>query len=100
MVKFDAFISYPHQDKAVADAACAMVEAAGIRCWIAPRDVEPGAEWAGAIVEAIDRCSVMILIFSSHANESKQVRREVQRAFDGDVPVVPLRVENVMPEKS
>jgi hypothetical protein len=100
MMKFDAFISYPHQNKAVADAACAMVEAAGIRCWSAPRDVDPGDEWAEAIVNAIDHCTVMILIFSSHANQSKQVRREVQRAFDRDVPVVPFRVENVMPEKS
>ena len=42
----------------------------------------------------------MLLIFSSHANHSKQIRREVQRAFDRDVPVVPFRVENVLPEKS
>jgi hypothetical protein len=98
MMSFDAFISYPHQDKAVADAACATLEAAGIRCWIAPRDVEPGAEWAGAIVDAIDHCRVMVLIFSSSANQSKQIRREVQRAFDREVPVIPLRIENVAPE--
>jgi succinate dehydrogenase hydrophobic anchor subunit len=100
MIDFDAFISYPHQSKAQADAACGALERAGVRCWIAPRDVEPGAEWASAIVEAIDHCRVMILIFSSHANQSKQIRREVQRAFDREVPVVPFRIENVMPEKS
>jgi S1-C subfamily serine protease len=100
MMNFDGFISYPHQNKAVADAACATLEAAGIRCWIAPRDVEPGADWAGAIVDAIDHCRVMILIFSSHANRSKQVHREVQRAFDREVPVVPFRIENVVPDKT
>jgi formylglycine-generating enzyme required for sulfatase activity len=97
---FDVFISYPHQDKATADAACAKLEAEGIRCWIAPRDVEPGAEWAGAIVDAIDHCRAMVLIFSSSANESKRIRREVQQAFDGEKPVVPFRIENVVPEKS
>jgi hypothetical protein len=96
----DVFISYPHQDKVVADAACAKLEAEGIRCWIAPRDVAPGAEWAGAIVDAIDNCRVMILIFSYHANQSRQVYREVQRAFDGEKPVVPFRIENIVPQKS
>src|SRR5580700_5847049 len=99
-MNFDVFISYAHQDKAAADAACAKIEAEGIRCWIAPRDVPPGAEWAAAIVEAIDQCRAMVLIFSSNANQSRQIHREVQRAFEREVPVVPLRIENVSPEKS
>ena len=99
-MEFDVFISYANQDKVTADAACAQLEADGIRCWIAPRDVPPGAEWAGAIVDAIDQCRAMVLIFSSNANGSKQIRREVQRAFDREVPVVPFRIENIVPEKS
>jgi hypothetical protein len=93
------FISYPHQDKATADAACAALEAAKIRCWIAPRDVPPGSEWAEAIVTAIDDCRAMVLIFSSSTNRSRQIHREVQRAFDREKPVVPFRIENVTPEK-
>jgi len=96
----DVFISYQHQDKAIADAACAKLEDGGVRCWIAPRDVPPGAEWAASIVEAIDQCRVLVLIFSTHANRSKQVHREAQRAFDGEKPVVPFRIENVPPERS
>jgi Concanavalin A-like lectin/glucanases superfamily/TIR domain len=97
---FDVFISYPQQDKAVADAACARLEADGIRCWIAPRDVPPGADWPDAIVDAIDHCCAMVLIFSSSANASKQVHREVRRAFEKEVPVIPLRIEKVTPERS
>lgn len=99
-MEFDVFISYANQDKVTADAACAQLEADGIRCWIAPHDVPPGAEWTGAIVDAIDHCHAMVLIFSSNANGSKQIRREVQRAFDREVPVVPFRIENIVPEKS
>jgi formylglycine-generating enzyme required for sulfatase activity len=99
-MNFDVFISYPHQDKATADAACAKLEAEGIRCWIAPRDVPPGAEWAEAIVDAIDSCRAMVLIFSSNTNASRQIRREVQQAFDGEKPVVPFRIEDVVPERS
>jgi hypothetical protein len=97
---FDVFISYPHEDKATADAACATLEAAGMRCWIAPRDVTPSADWAASIIEAIDSCRVMVLIFSSRTNKSKQVHREVQRAFDQEKPVVPFRIENMLPEKT
>src|SRR5262245_41344967 len=97
---FDVFISYPHQDKAMADATCAKLEAEGIRCWVAPRDIAPGADGAASIVDAIDSCRVMVLIFSGHTNRSRQVSREVQQAFDREKPVVPLRIENVTPEKS
>src|SRR5687768_6382573 len=99
-MNFDVFVSYSHEDKAIADDACAALEAEGIRCWIAPRDVAPGAEWAAAIIDALDRCRVLVLIFSSKANESKQVYREVQRAFEHATPVVPLRVEDIEPAQS
>ena len=97
---FDAFISYSHVDKRLADASCAVLEAAGIRCWIAPRDIGPGQEWAEAIITAIDRCSVMVLIFSRDANESSQIRREIERAVHNSVPIVPVRIEDAEPTGS
>jgi hypothetical protein len=96
----DVFISYSKADKTTADAACAMLEARGIRCWIAPRDVTPGVDWGEAIVKAISSCRVMVLVFSSHANESPQVRREVQRGFEKGRTVIPFRVEDVAPVES
>jgi TIR domain len=97
---FDVFISYSHVDKATADATCAALEQAGIRCWIAPRDIMPGDEWGAAIVKAIDQCRAMVLIFSSNANSSKQIRREVERAVHAGVPIVPVRIENVAPTEA
>jgi len=96
----DAFISYSHVDKVTADAACATLEKAGIRCWIAPRDITPGAEWGAAIVNAIDNCRVIVLIFSASANSSRQIRREVERAINAGVVVVPVRIEDVVPTES
>jgi hypothetical protein len=96
----DVFVSYSKLDKPTADALCATLESRGIRCWIAPRDVMPGVDWGEAIVKAIGGCRVMVLVFSSHANESNQVRREVQRAFEKGLTVIPLRVEDVVPVES
>jgi hypothetical protein len=99
-MEFDAFISYASADKTAADAACAVLEAAGIRCWVAPRDISPGREFAAAIIDAIDRSRVMVLIFSSSANDSPQVRREIERAASKGVAIIPVRIEKVVPTKS
>lgn len=100
MMEFDAFISYSSKDKPVADAACATLEAQGIRCWMAPRDIIPGAEYGGAIIDALDRCRVVVLIFSSHANDSPQIHREIERAVSRGVPIMPLRIEDTLPTES
>lgn len=96
----DVFVSYSHHDKPVADAVCANLEANRIRCWIAPRDVIPGQDWGAAIVEAIQSARVMVLVFSSHANTSVQIRREVQLAVDAETVLIPFRIEDVAPTQS
>jgi hypothetical protein len=99
-VAHDVFISYSHHDKPQADAVCATLEAKGIRCWIAPRDITPGKEWGEAIVEAIRSSRVMVLVFSSHANDSPQIRREVQLAVSAETVLIPFRIEDVAPARS
>lgn len=93
----DVFISYSSLDKAAANAACAALESAGIRCWIAPRDIIPGREWGDAIIEAINGSHVLVLIFSADANASPQIRREVERAVHKGIPIIPLRIEDIIP---
>ena len=39
------FLSHSVKDKAVADAIVARLEADSVTCWVAPRDVVPGADW-------------------------------------------------------
>ena len=98
---FDVFISYSTKDKSTADAVCNVLESAKIRCWIAPRDISPGTpDWPTAIIEAIDHCRVMVLIFSENANSSLDVQREVHRAFSRNCPVIPLRVQDTKPTDS
>jgi hypothetical protein len=96
----DAFISYSSHDKAAADATCAALEASGVRCWIAPRDITPGAEWGEVIIDAINNCRVIILIFSANANDSPQIRREVERAVNKGIPIIPLRIQDIAPARS
>ncbi|HLK24960.1 MAG TPA: TIR domain-containing protein [Caulobacteraceae bacterium] len=96
----DVFISYSSKDKPAADAACARLEAEGIRCWIAPRDIVPGAEWAASIIKAIAEARVFVLLLSANANTSPQIPREVERAVNHAIPVIPVRLEDVVPAAS
>jgi hypothetical protein len=96
----DVFISYSSKDKTTADAVCATLENNGIRCWIAPRDILPGMEYAEALVEAIQSSRLLVLVFSSGANDSPQVRGEVERAVSRGLPVLPFRIENVPPNRA
>jgi predicted ATPase len=92
------FVSYAHADKDVADAVCAKIEGAEIGCWIAPRDAAAGVNYPGQIVEAIAAAQVLVLVLSSHSMHSRQVRSEVERAFSKGIPIIPLRVEDVLPQ--
>ena len=94
------FICYAHPDAAYASSICHTLEAAGIRCWLAPRDISPSKDWAAEIIDAINAAAMMVFVFSSHSNNSPQVRREVERAVNKGVPILPLRVEDVVLSKS
>src|SRR5437016_3249177 len=90
------FISHSSKDSDAASAACTALEKAQIRCWISSRDIAAGDEvWSAEIIQAIDESSVIVLIFSSHANESKQVARELHYASEQGIPIIPVRIENV-----
>jgi hypothetical protein len=90
------FISHSNKDRETADAICAHLESAGIKCWIAPRDIEPGATWTNGIMQGLDACRVLVLVFSEHANDSDHVQREVAKAF----AVIPFRIKHVSPNQS
>jgi len=48
----DVFISHSSVDKNAADAICHALEQSGVKCWIAPRDIQPGANYGGEIIRA------------------------------------------------
>ena len=94
------FISHSSKDKPTADAICNHLESAGIRCWIAPRDIAVGSDWTEGIMRGIDACRVFVVVFSDHANDSEHVRREVAKAFSLGLAVIPFRTEAVAPNRS
>jgi len=88
-----AFISYASPDSSIANAVCNALERAGVKCWIAPRDVTPGDLYAANIVHAIDASRVVVLVLSQHAADSAHVLREVERASSKRHPILSFRID-------
>jgi hypothetical protein len=96
-VAHDVFICHSSEDKVVANAACAKLEGAGVRCWIAPRDPIPGVPYSRQLVDAVDGARVFLLIFSKHTAQSEHVMRELELAADRNKIIVPFRIDATEP---
>lgn len=87
------FISYASQDASLANAVVGALERDGVSCWIAPRDVEPGALYADEIVSAINDCRVVVLVLSGHSVASAHVGKELERASSKNRRIIALRTD-------
>jgi hypothetical protein len=94
----DVFISYAEQDKSMAERLCDEWEAAGIDCWIAPRDIPPGDIRSDAITNALASCRFLVLVLSKNANNSRQVLWEIERALERGMSIAIIQTESVQPE--
>jgi TolB-like protein/tetratricopeptide (TPR) repeat protein len=89
----DVFVSYASMDGAVATSIVENLEAQGVKCWVAPRDVKPGAQYADAIVRAITEAKAVVLVLSGSAVGSSHVGREVERAASKHKQIIAFRID-------
>ena len=95
--RYAAFISYASENREKADEICAALEHRGFVCWIAPRDVRAGREYADEIILGLERSAAVVLVLSEAANTSVFVLREVERAVAKEINVIPVRIEEITP---
>lgn len=91
------FISFSstNQDRAIELSEA--LEARAVRCWMSCRDVDPGENYQEAIVQAIRGARAMVLVFSSAANSSDEIKKELSLASRNRIPVIAVRIENAEP---
>src|ERR1700675_2317228 len=87
------FLSYASADAEVANQVCQFLESHGVACWMAPRDVKPGAQYADAIVRAINEAKALVLVLSASAVASLHVGKEVERASSKRKQVIALKTD-------
>lgn len=92
-----AFISHSSEDHETALRICEVMESRGLLCWIAPRDIDPGAPYDEEIVRGIESSQSLILLLSDSANDSPHVKRELMLALRAGRAVYPIRIKAVEP---
>jgi hypothetical protein len=97
IVSSPIFISYSSSDQKVAETICDALQSRGYPCWISCRDIGPGENFQESIVKAIRSAKLMLLVFTSHANNSNEIKKEIVLAGRYHLTVVPVRVEDVVP---
>ncbi|HEY0325105.1 MAG TPA: toll/interleukin-1 receptor domain-containing protein, partial [Allosphingosinicella sp.] len=91
------FVSHHSSKLEVAEHVERALNVKGVRCWIAPRDVEPGASFARSIPQAIGESSAVLLLFCSNSAKSRHVERELILADQLGKAIIPLRLERIDP---
>lgn len=94
----DIFISYSSKDKQTADAICHTLEANKLKCWIAPRNIMAGKNYAEQIMYGIKSAKLIVLVFSKNSQESVFVNNEINTAFSNNKPIISFKIDETLPE--
>jgi uncharacterized protein YjbI with pentapeptide repeats len=76
---YSCFISYSTKDEAFAQRLHADLQAKGVRCWFAPKDVAGGKKLYEQIDRAIRVHDKLLLVLSEHSIGSQWVMTEIRR---------------------
>jgi TIR domain/Ricin-type beta-trefoil lectin domain len=94
------FISHSSKDQKVARTICTALENRGLSCWVYSRNIEPGQNFQEQIVRAIRASKIMVLVFTANANSSNEIKKELAIASQNNLVVIPVRVEDVIPNEA
>jgi len=94
----DIFISYSTMDSEIANEICEIIENSGLKCWIAPRDIRTGVNFAQSIVDGIKNARMFLAVFSNDFMRSKYALRELEIAFSEDKYIFAFNIDDSMHE--
>jgi len=89
------FLSYASADRDQALFIAAALESAGIPVWIDRTGISGGLSWAEEIAGAVRGCALLAVLCSAASMDSRNVRKELQLAWDADRPILPVLLEHV-----
>lgn len=90
---FSVFMSYSTKNLEVAGQVKSLLERTGSRVFLAQSSLAPGVELTQAILSAIERCDLFVLLWSSGARSSEWVPHEIGAARAHAKPVIPVILE-------
>ena len=87
------FLSYNQMNQAVAGEIKADLEHRGIFVWRAPEDVSISGNYKIEETKAIEQCDAFLILLSSSAQESEEVKYEFETAMKMNKRILPIWVE-------
>jgi len=88
------FISHLNVDHELAMRAVDAIERSGRTCWIAPRDIAPGADYFDTLETAARTAALIVYLHSATAMTSRYCKAELDIATDADLPIIPVRIDD------
>ncbi len=89
------FLSYNRHNNEMSKNVQTFLEDRGIFVWRAPRDVPAGEDYFPHEMKAIEECDLFLILLSSAAQESVEVRKEFEKAVELDKDIFPVWVEDI-----
>lgn len=93
-MKRQVFVSYTQADKTIAFGLVDFLEKNNILCYIAPRDIIGGRNYASEITDFIKGCNQVLLIASKDINNSDHVLNEITLITDEKKKLIPIFTED------
>jgi len=84
------FLSYASADRDRALAIAGALDAEGLAVWIDQQQIAGGTAWAAGIAGAIRDCRTLLVLCTPASMHSRNVRQELQLAWDFDKSIIPL----------
>jgi hypothetical protein len=87
------FISHSSRDADLAVHLVDALEASGLDCWLALRNIPLAEDYTDALVSAVESAPALVLLHTADALASRPCKDEVRLAQDADIPVVTVHVD-------
>jgi hypothetical protein len=86
------FLSYSRVDRDYVTKLAEWFEGHGVKVWF-DHDIDYGARWEAEILNQLDSSTVLLVVMSKSARRSSWVGREIDRAKDRQIQVLPVLLE-------
>jgi hypothetical protein len=93
----DLFLSYSRVDRPLAEQFVKTAAARGVNVWY-DEDIEGGRDWRERIVAALGSAKALVILFSEHSNDSRQLIKELAVADNMRKQVIPVLISNCEPK--
>lgn len=97
--KYDIFVSYSRKDIDFCNKLNHHLSSiCGFSTFVDREGIEGGGDWAKEITDAVKSAEIFLLLLSSNSLKSENVEREICLAINSRRKIIPIRMENVIPD--